>query len=257
MKKQDVFRNIINVSRGLLQNYPEAVECQEYLDGRINRETQEKFEIGYFPNMKNITILTSLINEKDLIENYILFMKEIEDSLYPRRFLSSYFEHHPVIMPFKNVYGEVAGLLGRSLFNDQKLEELSIKKYKYNLNFGKTNHLFGLFENQNDILKKDCVYVVEGQFDVIKAWENGLTNVVAVGSCYMSVNQFALLCRFTDNIIVLFDNDEAGERGRIKLKEKYGNWANIDCKWYLPLGVKDLDEYFKKNPNDDLELEKR
>jgi len=93
--------------------------------------------------------------------------------------------------------------------------------------------------------------LVEGQFDVIKAHERGLKNIVALGNSNMSPYQAALLSRYTDTVFVVLDNDDAGEKGRKKMEEKYGNDLNI-VNLFLPDGYKDIDEYLSQNTVDSL-----
>jgi DNA primase len=106
-----------------------------------------------------------------------------------------------------------------------------------------------LYENKQHIIDQNCVYVVEGQFDVIKAVEKGFKNIVALGTSNMNSYQFSVISRYTDNIFLLLDNDEAGEKGRKSAISKFGKLANIQ-NFYLPESYKDIDEYFTKS-NDD------
>ena len=87
---------------------------------------------------------------------------------------------------------------------------------------------------------------MEGQFDCIQAHANKIENVVALGSSNISFEQLALLLRYTNNIVLLLDNDEAGAEGRRLAVEKYGKYCNLINK-YIPLGFKDLDEFIKDN----------
>lgn len=247
-----VLLNITQQCKFLLDNYYGAEACKQYLDSRLEEVTQKYFDFGYFPDHQNISALNSLIGASTLNENDLAYYKTLEDALGMRRIQFSFFEHYPVVLPFRDVYGTVIALVGRTLAEAEERERLGIPKYK-NTIFSKSNHLFGLFENKKEILRQDRAYLVEGQFDVIKAYERGLRNVVAVGSSNLSANQFSLLCRYTNNIFLLFDNDEAGIKGRERAVKKYGDKANIR-NFYLPEDYKDLDEFFGKNLLQDLTL---
>lgn len=239
-----MYDKIVESCRFLLKNFPEAQEVKTYLDFRLEITSQDKFQFGYFPNIFNLKAITDLVGEQDLRDVKLLFTKTIEDSLYPRTINELYFEHHPLIFPFKDAYGNVAGLVGRSLLSDEELKSLSLHKYK-NTKFKKGNFLFGLYESKQAILDADLVYVVEGQFDAIKAWERGIKNVVALGTSSMSVYQFSVITRYTNNIILLLDNDEGGQKGRSLITKKFGNLANIQ-NWYIPKDYKDIDDYLTK-----------
>ncbi len=231
-----------------MNNYPDARESKSYLDSRLNESSQEIFRFGFFPGVQNISVLTDLVGEELLRKEKLLFTREIEDSLFPRKVLSSYFEEYPLIMPFRNPYGQVVGLVGRTLLNDEDRTKRKISKYKNSLEsplFKKGNLLFGLYENKQHILDRGCVYIVEGQFDVIKASEIGFRNVVALGSSNMSSYQFSVISRYSNNIFLLLDNDEAGQKGRKRIVNKFGQFANIR-NFYLPDDYKDIDECITK-----------
>lgn len=239
---------IVESCQFLLNNYPEANESKLYLDSRLNKESQEKFQFGYFPNVQNITALIDLVGEDVLIKEKLLYTRDIEDSLFPRKVKSSYFEEYPLIMPFRDVYGKVAGLVGRTLIGEDERRERKLSKYKNTLEssiFKKGNLLFGLYENKQAILTSGCVYIVEGQFDVIKASEVGLKNIIALGNCNMTSYQFSVISRYVNNIMLLLDNDESGEKGRKRIISKFGKFANIQ-NFYLPDSYKDIDEYITK-----------
>src|ERR1700679_2673078 len=123
----------------LLNNYPDAYASKSYLDSRLNLDSQNKWEFGYFPNTQNISALTSLVGEDSLAKLKLLSSNNIEDIGGPRRKIFNYFEDHPLIMPQRDVYGKVVALIGRTVSNNSS-------KYK-NTKFKKGNHLFGLYEN--------------------------------------------------------------------------------------------------------------
>jgi len=218
----------------LLNNYPDAYASKSYLDLRLSLDSQNKWEFGYFPNKQNISALTSLVGEDDLSKLELLSSNNIEDIAGPRRKIYNYFEDHPLIMPQRDAYGKVIALIGRTVSNNPF-------KYK-NTKFKKGNHLFGLYENKKSILEQGCVYLVEGQFDVIKAVEIGFTNIVAMGSNNLSIYQLSLISRYCNNIFLLLDNDEAGQKGRARIVSKFGQLANIR-NFYVPDPYKDIDEY--------------
>jgi DNA primase len=151
-------------------------------------------------------------------------------------------------MPFRNIYGKIVAMVGRNLLTDQERKDKKISKYKNtaeSTEFKKGHLLFGLYENKQHILDQNCVYVVEGQFDVIKAAEIGFRNVVALGTSNMTAYQFSVISRYTNNIFLLLDNDVSGEKGRKKIIENFGNFANIR-NFYIPDEFKDIDEYITK-----------
>lgn len=246
-----MLNKITESCRFLLNNFPEAQECLSYLDTRLNRESQELFQFGYFPNINNLTALTSIVDEEELKNHKLLYSRNIEDSLCYRTINTCHFEDHPLILPFKDPYGNVMALIGRSLLNDEERKDKKLMKYKYTSDFKKGNCVFGLYENKKSILEQDCVYIVEGQLDVIKANQSRFKNVVALGGADMTIYQFSVISRYTNNIFLLLDNDEAGEKGRKRIVSKFDKLANIR-NFYLPDGFKDIDEYLSSNSYESL-----
>lgn len=245
-----ILDNIAESCRYLLINSPEAEPYLTYLSGRINSKMQEEFSFGYFPGVQNLNLLTAFVDEKSLKKIKLINDYIMQDSVSARVIKYCYFENHPLILPYRDVYGDVVGLIGRTLLNDEDRVIVGIPKYK-NSKFEKGNHVFGLYEAKSEILKKDFVYVVEGQFDVIKAREKGIYNIVAIGSSNITTQQIALISRYTKNVFLLLDNDTAGERGRAVALKKFSEIVNIN-NVYLPLGYKDIDEYLKDNNGDSL-----
>ena len=248
------FEKIVEICSFLLERSPLAEDCRRYLDGRLSRKTQKLFDFGYYPN--DLNILFSLVGEDILRDTGLLTDKNIYDISSPKTINMNFFEQHSLVMPYRDAYGNIISIVGRTLFNEKERQEQGISKYK-NTVFTKGNHLFGLFEAKKSILQKSFAYVVEGQFDVIKAFEKGIYNVVAAGSANLTSYQLALLSRYTDHIIVAFDNDEAGEQGRQSINKKMANlvhnmWVETDR--YLPEGYKDVCEFLEDERNNEIIL---
>lgn len=241
---------IVNSCAFLLNNFPGAEECRSYLDSRLDKASQELFQFGYFPKIDNLSTLISIIGEEELRKEKLLYSKDIEDSLCRRSVNFCYFENYQMILPFKDAYGKVVAIVGRTLLSEEERRINKISKYK-NTVFLKGNFVFGLYENKKHILEQDCVYVVEGQFDVIKAVEKGFRNIVALGNNNMTAYQFSVIARYTNNIFLLLDNDEAGIKGRKSIIDKFGKHANIR-NFYIPEPYKDIDNYLSNNSYDSL-----
>ena len=76
--------------------------------------------------------------------------------------------------------------------------------------YHKERELYGLYQAKKAIVKEDCVYMVEGYTDVIAMHQCGVENVVANSGTALNEAQIHLLHRFTNNITLLYDGDEAG-----------------------------------------------
>merc|ERR1711991_326655 len=76
--------------------------------------------------------------------------------------------------------------------------------------YNKSKVLYGLYFSRNAMLQKDNCYLVEGYTDVISFHQCGIENVVASSGTSLTTEQIKLIKRFTPNITILFDGDEAG-----------------------------------------------
>jgi DNA primase len=237
---------VIETCQSLLYASPEAENVLNYINDRVCKESQNKFLFGYFPCSNNINLLSNIVGEDVLKEYKLLFSRQASEN----NKLINYFEDHPMILPYKDVYGNIIALMGRSILSESERKEKKISKYK-NTIFNKGNHLFGLYEAKEEIISSGFAYVVEGQFDVIKAMEKGINNIVGLGNSNMTPYQAALLSRYTDTVFLMLDNDEAGDKGRKRIIDKFGEDLNIN-NLYLPEGYKDIDEYLSQNSADSL-----
>lgn len=240
-----MLNDVIKACQELLRS-PVGAAGESYLDERLSRVYQDKFQFGYFPENTNLYSLFSFIDEISLSDNNLLYIKT--DYSSNKEYFYSPMEEHNLIMPYKDVLGRVIALVGRTLLTEESRKEKELAKYK-NTSFEKSKHLFGLYEAKRSILDKNYVYLVEGQFDCIQAHAAGIENIVAVGSSSLSFEQFALLLRYTNRIHLLFDNDEAGDNGRENAKSKFGQYASFIDK-RVPVGFKDLDEYLRQISSD-------
>lgn len=247
-----MYEDIVDACKLLLSTYSEAESCINYLSNRLTSDSIDKYSFGYFPDQGNINSLLAHVSEQSLLDMKLLFPRMVEDSICPRKVYFSYFANYPLIMPYRDHYGNIIALVGRTLMSDNDREKLKIAKYK-NTVFKKGNYLFGLYEAKQSIIDNDSVYIVEGQFDVIKARENNITNIVAVGGSNISSYQISLIARYTKNVYLLFDNDDAGRKGREIAKEKFGKFIDF-MNLYIPPPYKDIDEYLKNKESDKVEF---
>ena len=115
-----------------------------------------------------------------------------------------------VIFPWLNVSGKVVAFGGRLLDSRTKGVQQKYVNSPDSEIYHKERELYGLYQAKKAIAKEDRVYMVEGYTDVIAMHQCGLENVVANSGTALSVHQIKLLRRFTQNITLLYDGDEAG-----------------------------------------------
>ena len=245
-----MYEEIIKACKYLLHNLPEAQIYRDYLLNRLSQDSIDKFEFGYFPPGKDLQILSSLVDRKTLSDLNLFYSKEISDYKSHKKLDITFFEKHPIIMSYRDTYNNCVAMVGRSILSDKQRNIEKISKYK-NTDFKKRNYLFGLNHAKTHILKQDFAYIVEGQFDVIKANEKGINNIVAIGNSSLTPYQFSVICRYTNNLHILLDNDSSGESGRAKIERSYGKYAKIK-NVYIPAGYKDIDEYLCQNSAESL-----
>ncbi|MFA5048447.1 MAG: toprim domain-containing protein [Patescibacteria group bacterium] len=224
------------------QKLLQSNEVMEYVlhKRKINLESINKFEIGLFP--QDLRELFEIINSKELRLAGIIKNASV-----------STFKTQNLVMPIRDVYGNYIAMAGRTLLSEQEREKHGIVKY-INSVYKKSYHLFGFNFAKNSILKKNMVYVVEGYFDVIMPHQKGLENFVATCGAFLSIRHVALLSRYTNNIVIIMDNElEAQEKAR-KAVEK-NNYEGINLTFYNPLQndiEKDVDEFLRIHSVEDL-----
>lgn len=239
----NTLNKLVNYCKELLYNFPQAEAVRDYAKSRLSQNVLDKFSFGYYPSQENLHLLESEIGFEELSKLGIIYENIYQDGLMQKKTTYSTMQNHNLVMPYKDTYGEVIAIVGRSILTDEDRKIHKIPKYM-NTSFNKRDSLFGLNLAKESIIKENSVFVVEGQMDFITAYDKGLYNVVALGSSNMTFEQFALLTRYTDNIILLLDNDDAGNAGSDKIIKNFGKYANIK-KGELPAGYKDLDLLLK------------
>ena len=114
------------------------------------------------------------------------------------------------MFPWISVSGNVVAFGGRVL--DQRTKGVNQKYVNSpdSLIYHKDHELYGIYQAKKAIGKEDFVFMVEGYTDVISMHQCGIENVVANSGTALSVHQIHLLHRFTSNIVLLYDGDDAG-----------------------------------------------
>ena len=113
-----------------------------------------------------------------------------------------------VIFPIHNLSGRVIGFGGRILKSEEKKAKY-INSPESDI-YNKSQVLYGIYFAKNAIIRKDNCYLVEGYTDVISLFQAGFENVVASSGTSLTTDQIRLIKRYTPNITILYDGDEAG-----------------------------------------------
>lgn len=190
-------------------NLPNVPDAFKYVTDRgISKESITEFGIGYCGDLRDgfsnyvennhysltIAATAGLCREKD---------GKFYDSYYSR-----------LIFPIHNLTGKVIGFGGRILANNDK-----VPKYintPENAIYVKSNVLYGLYQSRSEIVKQDEAILVEGYTDVILMYQNGIKNVVASSGTALTESQIRTIRRFSKNITMLYDGDNAGLKAVIR-----------------------------------------
>jgi DNA primase len=115
-----------------------------------------------------------------------------------------------VMFPIHDDGGRVVAFGGRTLSNDKKTAKY-INSPETDI-YNKSKILYGLWVGKKSIQQKDSCYLVEGYMDVIAMHQAGIENVVASSGTSLTIEQIKSIHRFTKNITILYDGDEAGQK---------------------------------------------
>jgi len=183
----------------------QAIGLQYFRSRGIRDDIIEKFQLGYaLPRRDALSkaAIAAGYNPEYLIKTGLCYRKDNGDLVdrYAGR----------VIFPWFSVSGKVNAFGGRLLDSRTKGVQQKYVNSPESEVFHKERELYGLYQAKRDIAKQDFVYMVEGYTDVIAMHQNGICNVVANSGTALSIHQIRALHRFTSNITLLYDGDEAG-----------------------------------------------
>lgn len=180
----------------------------------LKHEIIERFQLGYSPTERNAftqAAVTAGYQPKylastgmSIISNRYVEGRELgADDLFDRY-------AGRVMFPIHDDGGRVVAFGGRTLSNDKKTAKY-INSPETDI-YNKSKILYGLWLGKKAIQQNDKCYLVEGYMDVIAMHQAGIPNVVASSGTSLTVEQIKSIHRFTSNIVVLYDGDEAGQK---------------------------------------------
>lgn len=241
-EKKERLRKILQISSNFYQHM--LIRDKKALNyvfkkRKLSKEIVQDFKVGYAPNGQKI--LTNFLLKKGFSLN------DIRDAGLLNRFGGDIFRNRMVIT-LKDASGEPVGFTGRIIDN-----EPNAPKYlntPQTLLYDKSSNIFGLSQAKNEIRKTGFAVVVEGNMDVISSHQVGVENVVATAGTAMTVNHLKALSRFSNDIRLCFDSDQAGinatERA-ISLGQQAGVELSIITLDQSAGQAKDPDELIQKD----------
>lgn len=217
---------------------PEAKIAQEYVKKRkLSNDTLISFQIGFSGKFDELyqELRKQGFEEKEILESGLVNKSE------KGQFIDRY--RNRLMFPICDVRGRVIAFGGRVL-DDSKPKYINSPE---NIVYSKGRHLFGLnVAKKYDIKKK--LLIVEGYMDVISLHQRGIHNVVASLGTALTQQQGYLLRNNTEQIILSYDSDEAGQTAKIRAVEILQNMG-CDIRVLQMEGAKDPDEYVIKYGN--------
>ncbi|HHV41240.1 MAG TPA: toprim domain-containing protein [Clostridiaceae bacterium] len=163
--------------------------------------------------------------------------------LFDVRYASSGDMQGRIVIPVRDDCGQLVGLSGR-LITDDQAQMKKLGKWKHMFNFSAGSVLFGLDKAKPYVATSGRMVLVEGPFDVMKAFQHGLCNVCATLGVNILPNQVDLVIQNTSEVYLAYDTDEAGQKGARRIYEKLAGFTDVRF-MMLPDGrdVADTDEY--------------
>lgn len=192
-----------------LLNKPEGETGRKYFQQRkIKLQTMRAFGLGYSPNQRDA--FTEFSKDKINLEKAIqlgLIIKSNDGRLFDR-FAGR------IIFPIFSPNGRVIGFGGRIL-NPQDNTAKYLNSPESAIYY-KGKVLYGLSHGKDEIRRLNKVIMVEGYMDLISLYQAGVKNVVAVSGTALTDEQVQLLSRYTKNVVLLFDADNAGIKASMR-----------------------------------------
>lgn len=199
----EYFQRVLHIS-----DEGKAIGLSYFKERGFTEETIKKFELGYSKELWD-----GLLNEaiqkgynKELLAEAGLVIDK--DGKNYDRFRSR------VMFPIHNVSGKTIAFGGRKLSSTDKSAKY-INSPETEL-YHKSKVLYGMYQGKNSIRKEDNCYLVEGYTDVISMHQAGIENVVASSGTALTEDQVKLIRRYTENVTVIFDGDQAGIKASMR-----------------------------------------
>ena len=216
-------------------NEVKSTEALDYLKNRkLDGEDIKNYKLGFAEkDEKTIIQYCKNNNISDADFKKLGLFSEKGNFLFKNR----------IIFPITNFRSEVVGFGGRALedFGPKYLNSSESSIYK------KNRTLYFLPNFLKDVKKHKFVVIVEGYFDVIAFNKLGYSNVASPSGTALTIQQLSQVSKYTDEIYLCFDNDQAGIEATKRIVEIKNNISK-DLNIYsisLPSKYKDISEFYE------------
>lgn len=191
----------------------------EYLKNRsVSDKIIETFRLGYSPSSwDSLTrfLLTKKFENKELVDSGLCIQKQQSTSVYDRF-------RGRVMFPLCDHRGNVVGFSGRILNGESEAKYVNTPETAL---YHKRSMLFGLHLTKDAVKKENKLIIVEGEFDMIVPFSQGVSAIAAIKGSALTTEQLQLIKRYTNRVYLALDADKAGEeaiRRAIEVAEPMG-----------------------------------
>lgn len=251
-----------NYFHDVLKNDPDGVAIgRQYFRSRaIRDDIIEKFQLG-FSLPKRDAMATAALNAgyqaEFLIKTGLCYpstpkSEEAQPAAPPKNAEDLCDRYRGrAIFPWLNISGKVVAFGGRLLDSRTKGVAQKYVNSPESEIYHKDRELYGIYQAKRAIVKEDRVFMVEGYTDVIAMHQAGIENVVANSGTALSMHQIHMLHRFTSNITLLYDGDEAGIHAAMRGTDMLLS-EGMNIKVLLLPDGDDPDSFARKHSSDEL-----
>jgi DNA primase len=222
----------------VLWSLPAGEPGKQLLERRgVGEETARRFGLGYAPGAAN---LTAFLRKRERS------MQDAADAGLVRG--GRDFFQQRLVVPIRDQMGQVLAFTGRTVVDGEPRKYVNTPETPA---YSKGKVLFALDLAKNAIQERGHTVLMEGQFDVIVSHQFGVTNAIASSGTALTGDQLTLLRRFTDEVVLMFDNDRAGHAAAqkaIELAQQGVKVAQIEG------DAKDPDEFLRGGGSWDMVL---
>ncbi len=189
-------------------NEGRAIGLSYFRERGFRDDILKKFELGYSPGGK------APFTEAAQKQGYkIEFLEKTGLTIKRDDWIRDRFSGR-VIFPVHNLAGRVIAFGGRLLKEDPKAAKyLNSPESEI---YHKSKVLYGIFQARREMARTEKCYLVEGYTDVLSMHQAGIENVVASSGTALTSDQIRLIKRFTQNITIIYDGDEAGIKASLR-----------------------------------------
>lgn len=203
----------------LLMSHPAGKNAREYVTARkINEKVVKTFKLGFAPS-RGTALTDYLIKKKSINPSELV---EVGLGIQARSGFIDFFRGR-LMFPLVDHRDNIVGFSGRILDDGQ-----NGPKYintRDTLIYHKGEQFYGIHTAKDAMRKENAVVLVEGEFDVISSFQEGITHTVAIKGTALTERQAVLLKRYIERVILCLDEDDAGQNAMVRslpILEKQG-----------------------------------